>query len=189
MNEEALQDAYRLFSNGGYSGSLEEFKVLIDSNPEALNDSYKLFRGGGYSGDFKAYKTLIGQKKKEEITEELSDSTSEDSLLDSQFSVTEGKASEGVSKAIDIVTDAITGVNPTNPISTLTNILTKPKNISKIFDIVSEPGVSSEVKEKKETTEEPKFVDPTILSKSFEEDAGVNVETDETKLNMVQDLR
>ena len=64
MNEEALQDAYRLFSNGGYSGSLEEFKVLIDSNPEALNDSYKLFRGGGYSGDFKAYKTLIGQKKR-----------------------------------------------------------------------------------------------------------------------------
>ena len=75
-----------------------------------------------------------------------------------------------------------------SPISTLTNILTKPKNISKIFDIVSEPGVSSEVKEKKETTEEPKFVDPTILSKSFEEDAGVNVETDEAKLNMVQDL-
>ena len=89
MNEEALQDAYRLFSNGGYSGSVEEFKVLIDSNPEALNDSYKLFRGGGYSGDFEAYKTLIGQKKKEEITEELSDSTSEDSLLDSQFSLTE----------------------------------------------------------------------------------------------------
>lgn len=67
MNEEALQDAYRLFSNGGYSGSVEEFKVLIDSNPEALNDSYKLFRGGGYSGDFEAYKTLIGQKKKKKL--------------------------------------------------------------------------------------------------------------------------
>ncbi len=187
MNEEALQDAYRLFSNGGYSGSLEEFKVLIDSNPEALNDSYKLFRGGGYSGDFKAYKTLIGQKKKEEITEELSDSTSEDSLLDSQFSITESKATKGVNKALDAATDvAIDAIMP--GFGLLKTIITNPKNNSKIFDIVSEPGVSSEVKEKKETTEEPKFVDPTILSKSFEEDAGVNVETDETKLNMVQDL-
>ena len=187
MNEEALQDAYRLFSNGGYSGSQEQFKVLIDSNPEALNDSYKLFRGGGYSGDFEAYKTLIGQKKKEEITEELSDSTSEDSLLDSQFSLTESKVIPGANKALVFAAGA--AINPLMPgFGLLKNIITAPKNNSKTFDIVSEPGVSSEVKEKKETTEEPKFVDPVILSKSFEEDTGVNVDTDETKLNMVQDL-
>ena len=188
MNQEALKTLHSLAGQEGYNGSLDEFVQLMQTDSDALGTMYGVAQNQGYNDSLEDFQTLIGQKKKEEITEELSDSTSEDSLLDSQFSVTEGKASEGVSKAIDVVTDAITGFNPTNPISTLTNILTKPKNISKIFDIVSEPGVSSEVKEKKETTEEPKFVDPTILSKSFEEDAGVNVETDEAKLNMVQDL-
>lgn len=71
MNEEALQDAYKLFSNGGYSGTLEEFQALINSNEDALNDSFQLFSSGGYTGDFNAYKTLIGVKKKLTPTESL----------------------------------------------------------------------------------------------------------------------
>ena len=66
MNEEALLDAYTLFKSKGYNGSIEAFKVLIESNPEALNDSFTLFTEKGYNGDIEAYKTLIGVKKKDE---------------------------------------------------------------------------------------------------------------------------
>ena len=66
MNEEALLDAYTLFKSKGYNGSIEAFKVLIESNPEALNDSFTLFTDKGYNGDIEAYKTLIGVKKKDE---------------------------------------------------------------------------------------------------------------------------
>ena len=65
MNEKALEDAYNMFASNGYSGSIDEFKALINSNPDALNDSFQLFSSGGYSGDFDAYKSLIGVKKKD----------------------------------------------------------------------------------------------------------------------------
>jgi len=187
MNQEALKTLHSLAGQEGYNGSLDEFVQLMQTDSDALGTMYGVAQNQGYKDSLEDFQTLIGQKKKEEITEELSDSTSEDSLLDSQFSITESKATKGVNKALDAATGvAIDALMPGYGL--LKTIITNPKNNSKIFDIVSEPGVSSEVKEKKETTEEPKFVDPNILSKSFEEDAGVNVETDETKLNMVQDL-
>ena len=34
----------------GYNGSEEEFRQLIESNDEALQDSYSLFKEGGYAG-------------------------------------------------------------------------------------------------------------------------------------------
>ena len=65
MNEEALNDAYALFSSKGYNGNINEFKSLIASNPEALKDSYTVFRSSGYNGDINQYSELIGLKKKE----------------------------------------------------------------------------------------------------------------------------
>ena len=65
MNEEALNDAYALFSSKGYNGNINEFKSLIASNPGALKDSYTLFRSSGYNGDMNEYSELIGVKKKE----------------------------------------------------------------------------------------------------------------------------
>ena len=187
MNQEALKTLHSLAGQEGYNGSLDEFVQLMQTDSDALGTMYGVAQNQGYKDSLEDFQTLIGQKKKEEITEELSDSTSEDSLLDSQFSVTESKAIQGTNKVLDAATGvAIDALMPGYGL--LKTIITNPKNNSKIFDIVSEPGVSSEVKEKKETTEEPKFIDPTILSKSFEEDTGVNVETDEAKLNMVQDL-
>ena len=35
MNEEALQDAYTLFQQGGYTKSFDEFVTLINTNDEA----------------------------------------------------------------------------------------------------------------------------------------------------------
>jgi len=60
MNDQAINDAYQMFSQGGYSGSIDNFKQLIASNPNALNDSYEIFKSGGYSDDIESFKTLMG---------------------------------------------------------------------------------------------------------------------------------
>ncbi len=80
MNE-ALQDAYNLFQQGGYDGSIQDFTLLVSSNNEALNDSYNLFTGAGYNGTVEDYTALLGLKKKDE-TEIISESPSEDGLSD-----------------------------------------------------------------------------------------------------------
>jgi len=64
MDNQALQDAYKLFTGGGYNGSIEDFYSLISTNPEALKDSYSLFTKGGYTGSIDDYAPLIGVKKK-----------------------------------------------------------------------------------------------------------------------------
>ena len=69
MNEQALNDAYKLFASKGYTKSIEEFKVLMSSNENALNDAYKLFSSKGYSKPIDDFKVLIGVsgvKKKED---------------------------------------------------------------------------------------------------------------------------
>jgi hypothetical protein len=60
MNDEAINDAYKMFSQGGYSGSIDNFKQLISSNQNALNDSYEIFKRGGYSNDLASFKVLMG---------------------------------------------------------------------------------------------------------------------------------
>lgn len=60
MNDEAINDAYKMFSQGGYSGSVDDFKQLISTNTNALNDSYNIFKSGGYNKDLASFKTLMG---------------------------------------------------------------------------------------------------------------------------------
>lgn len=85
MNEQALQDAYTLFSQKGYEGSFDEFVELIYSNPNALGDSYTLFTEGGYAGSFEDFSSLMGVKKKDEteidMVSELEIGTSQPSAL------------------------------------------------------------------------------------------------------------
>ena len=64
MNEEALNDAYKHFVDTGYDGTIEDYKVLIGSNPEALQDSFKFFTDTGYNGTIEDFSTLLGVKKK-----------------------------------------------------------------------------------------------------------------------------
>ena len=64
MNEQALRDAYELFSQGGYNGSFEKFVELITNNPDALSDSYTLFTENGYAGTLDDFSGLMGVKKK-----------------------------------------------------------------------------------------------------------------------------
>jgi hypothetical protein len=65
MNEQAINDAYSLFSSKGYNGSVEDFKNLIATNPNALGDAYKLFASKGYNGSIDGFSELMGLKKKE----------------------------------------------------------------------------------------------------------------------------
>ena len=60
MNKNALNDAYQSFTQGGYNGSIDDFKQLIATNPNALNDSYDTFKAGGYNGDINSFVTLMG---------------------------------------------------------------------------------------------------------------------------------
>lgn len=60
MNEQAIQDAYKLFVEQGYGKSIDDFKKLISTNPDALNDSYNLFKSQGYAKSIDDYKGLMG---------------------------------------------------------------------------------------------------------------------------------
>ena len=59
MNEEALNDAYGLFQQTGYNGSINDFNTLISTNNEALNDAHKLFVETGYSGSVEDFSSLV----------------------------------------------------------------------------------------------------------------------------------
>ena len=72
MNEKAIQDAYKLFKQSGYTKSINEFKVLMSSNQNAVNDAYKLFKQSGYTKSVDDFKVLMGsgaQVKKKPTSE------------------------------------------------------------------------------------------------------------------------
>ena len=90
MNEEALNDAYKHFVDTGYDGTLEDYKVLIGSNPEALQDSFKFFTDTGYDGTIEDFSSLLGVKKKdspdlpgtsqEDVVESVTETTVEEPI-------------------------------------------------------------------------------------------------------------
>lgn len=91
MNEEAIKDAYTLFSQGGYNGDINQFKKLISSNGNALNDAYKMFSSGGYNGDLNSFKRLMGISKPAQQPVKKKDSTVLDSKSGTSTSVSSTK--------------------------------------------------------------------------------------------------
>lgn len=81
-NPEAVNDAYALFVETGYSKSKDEFVNLISTNEEALNDAYKLFAETGYKKDINEFSNLLGLKKKSG-----SQSTSTSSIQDTSLAL------------------------------------------------------------------------------------------------------
>lgn len=69
MNEKALEFSYGLFKQGGYTGTIEEYKNKINDDPKALEMSYQMFKKGGYNGDLQSYQNLLGLKKKDLTSE------------------------------------------------------------------------------------------------------------------------
>lgn len=75
MNEQALQDSYKLFTETGYNGSLEDYKKLLSENEEARSDAHNLFTNTGYNGSLDDFNTLVGvnvEKKNSNDSTELS---------------------------------------------------------------------------------------------------------------------
>lgn len=75
MNEQALQDSYKLFTETGYNGSLEDYKTLLSENEEARSDAHNLFTNTGYNGSLDDFNTLVGvnvEKKNSNDSTELS---------------------------------------------------------------------------------------------------------------------
>ena len=60
MNEQAIQDAHKIFVDNGYSKSINEFKVLMESNTDAREDMYKLFVNQGYRKSKEDFAILMG---------------------------------------------------------------------------------------------------------------------------------
>ena len=59
MNNEALNHAYSLFANDGYTGSIDDFNKLMSSNNDALNHAHSLFTNDGYKGNIDDFKSLL----------------------------------------------------------------------------------------------------------------------------------
>ena len=84
MNEQAQQDAYKLFQQGGYAKSFEEFIELINTNEQALGDAYTMFSNAGYQKSADDFSVLMGVKKKD-TDSVLEDGSSELFSLDKPF--------------------------------------------------------------------------------------------------------
>lgn len=67
MNEKALEYAFGLFQQDGYTGTLDEYKELIGKDQEALDYSFDLFSNDGYSGNKNQFSALVMPGKTEPI--------------------------------------------------------------------------------------------------------------------------
>jgi len=61
MNEQALNDAYQLFTGAGYTGSKDNFLTLVNSNEQAFDDAFNLFAGAGYKKSKQDFSNLLGE--------------------------------------------------------------------------------------------------------------------------------
>ena len=43
MNEELIQESYDYFKEGGFTGSLDQYKNLLVTNPKALDVTHQYF--------------------------------------------------------------------------------------------------------------------------------------------------
>lgn len=85
MNEEAIKDAYEYFYRTGYSGDINQFRDLLNTNKEAVQDAYNYFVETGYEGDINAFKDLLGVDpvKKKESSDTFGPSLEEESKFKS----------------------------------------------------------------------------------------------------------
>ena len=111
MDNEALNHAYDLFSNDGYSGTVEDFSKLLNTNEEAVDYAYSLFKNDGYKntiGDFKNLVIPIQETVEEVKTTEEVETTEE---LEAAKS-TENKSSTDSGELQDnTLTDTIMGTS------------------------------------------------------------------------------
>jgi len=83
MNE-ALKDAYSAFVKGGYNGTIEDYKKLLETNQEALNESFGIFKNGGYNGNIEDFSSLLGVGKQKDPAKETANVGSEKQAVASE---------------------------------------------------------------------------------------------------------
>jgi len=81
MNEKAVQDAYNIATQNGYTGTQEEFVNLLNTNAEAKSTIFDLFGKQGYSGQLSDFEILLGLKKKDEDVVSTSQEEGMDSTI------------------------------------------------------------------------------------------------------------
>tara|TARA_R110000803_G_scaffold177657_2_gene240001 strand:+ start:361 stop:606 length:246 start_codon:yes stop_codon:yes gene_type:complete len=64
MDQEVLQDLFDRAVSKGYTKSIEEFSLLINSDQEVLIDNYDYVKQNGYTKPIEDFQVLIGSKKK-----------------------------------------------------------------------------------------------------------------------------
>ena len=68
MNEQALQQLYRLAKGEGYQKGYNDFKTLMATNEQAIGNMYEIAKIEGYQKSLDDFKVLVGfdVKKKDE---------------------------------------------------------------------------------------------------------------------------
>jgi len=119
MNEDAINDAFRLFAAGGYNKGIEDFKILISTNPNALSDAHALFSDEGYNGNIDEFSELVGVKKKEETL-------SNDSEIPAEVLPKNGEQKTNEEKAAGAWADYQKASNEINKVIDPTDLTTMP---------------------------------------------------------------
>ena len=119
-NEEALNDAYLEFQQGGYTDTREDFSKLLASNPDAFKDAYSSFTNQGYGGSGTDFAELLGFKiktKQEDLSideeeEEIEEETTDETTEEFDWRNDENKTQEEVDARDDKFFEAWKEINP-----------------------------------------------------------------------------
>lgn len=96
MNEEAIQVAYDLFVENGYTKGLEDFTTLMNTNQEAVTTAYEIFvSDGGYNRPYEDFVVLMGidTEKKNPNVPPTSEMASTESAIDQNQDASTSSAS------------------------------------------------------------------------------------------------
>jgi hypothetical protein len=70
MDEQVIQDLFNRAVSKGYSKTLQEFKVLLNTDNEVIQDNFQYVTSQGYNKSLEDFKVLIGSEKKKDTTQE-----------------------------------------------------------------------------------------------------------------------
>ena len=96
MNEEAIQVAYDLFVENGYTKGIEDFTTLMNTNQEAVTTAYEIFvSDGGYTKPYEDFVVLMGidTEKKNPDVPPTSEMASTESAIDQNQDASTSSAS------------------------------------------------------------------------------------------------
>ena len=104
MNEEAIQVAYDLFVENGYTKGIEDFTTLMNTNQEAVTTAYEIFvSDGGYTKPYEDFVVLMGidTEKKNPDVPPTSEMASTESAIDQNQDASTSSASSVQTKSLN----------------------------------------------------------------------------------------